>query len=1023
MKINGYNIKYGTTDLEDDYTPDVDVSLAPYGDRIIRDEETIDHVQSWSIVLFDDEIEDVTGMFEQSRIAHIDDDMGFKGFIFITSWKINWIKFLDNRKIASYDIDSYPLDKIPYLNMTYFSNYQDTDWDLIGPSIVTLIVDNLSKLSVEPDYYRDGFNNIGCFNDPDSRIYFKAEPNMIIDSMKLYDGPKRLYKDTKDYVTNNVYLTNGFLKVKILFNDVDNSLALYNSDGDEYLRIGDGVNNVTSNDVQINLNPYETKITINHTNYFIRHGSDFVELSNSPSVIEYPNKELVICTNADMNYGDRRSTTENPASFILDTQIGSNVPTQLIYENDPGFIHYTPSENHSFISVCTTKSTHPNDGFNEKTERNYICVSNDHPTLIGVGDMTELPTNTYNLLTLIQSYGGEGGSTTGVTSTGSATITPSTDYAYAGSYSFKVVTTGSNAGQGIKIGSSLTYFIPTVIGKTYNASMYVRGNGVLAYAFQEVDSSGNKLSAVTGETVTLSSTKWTRIDLTRTITSSNYAVLELSTISGQRVTFYADCLMVTQGSGLYPWVIGQSNGSAGLWTLMNDGQARNGRAQYKLSSQPGSRLHADLNVYTNLLKQNLQTGGDLTSNHATLNQSNGGEDGTVTGFEAAGNQTYINLLPLNVANGGEDGTVAGFVGGFNGGSITNNTNWSAMGTHSILVKSSGSTAREGVRSTTVMAVSASTQYGMQLKIKGTSGVVIDLYVYDQDWTNGILVKTFTLTGNVDTISGTFTTSAAATGMMWGVYTHSTISTSFNIDMLMVNQGAKAYPFVLPGTTGNTVSVENMGEKANAVKLMYLGDNSATASTMQTLADLGVTDVVKWFGSLENANYNTFKTNTELYLGMVEGTGLRLHACFAPFQKTDNTFIDPSSADFARFKSEVITNAQKICSETSIVGLSADDFIYPTAYYSSANDSTQSALLVEYATELNSAIHAGNENTIFSMATFDGYSAYASKLAPFVDWYMPEIYRYTKYDRSCFESLILLFICLCTSTPIQFLCIY
>ncbi|MCE7699807.1 MAG: hypothetical protein K8E24_013660, partial [Methanobacterium paludis] len=38
-----------------------------------------------------------------------------------------------------------------------------------------------------------------------------------------------------------------------------------------------------------------------------------------------------------------------------------------------------------------------------------------------------------------------------------------------------------------------------------------------------------------------------------------------------------------------------------------------------------------------------------------------------------------------------------------------------------------------------------------------------------------------------------------------------------------------------------------------------------------------------------------------------------------------------------------------------------------------------------------------ENTIFSMATFDGYSAYASKLAPFVDWYMPEIYRYTKYD--------------------------
>lgn len=375
MRINGYEVRYGVTNLDTSYSPDAQITKIPYKDRIISDEQTFDQTFSFELVLANEEIDAVTGMLQMSRIIHLDYST-LNGFFYVTGWEESWIKDMpqNNLRLVTYKVDGYYLGKSRYVNINYFSNYQRTDWPLECPSLVTLVSEDVDRINQTPDYLRFGHTGeVMVFKDPTSRIYFRALPSSLIDTMQLWDGEERLYKD-RDYYNSDddVYLINPLIKAKVNFED-PNSVITFSGFCDDYCSISHPSNDIDYTDIDFTLGVDESNIRIDFTNYRMRYGANFVEILKTPQEVGWVPKRFSISTNPNEEYGYMEPSTTNPCTMFMDRSIGSNSPTQLQYASDPGFIQWNPEDNVSTVSATSIQQIHPCDGFYADTERNYIA--------------------------------------------------------------------------------------------------------------------------------------------------------------------------------------------------------------------------------------------------------------------------------------------------------------------------------------------------------------------------------------------------------------------------------------------------------------------------------------------------------------------------------------------------------------------------------------------------------------------------------------------------------------------------
>ena len=152
--------------------------------------------------------------------------------------------------------------------------------------------------------------------------------------------------------------------------------------------------------------------------------------------------------------------------------------------------------------------------------------------------------NYRNLATLIQSNGGEDGTTTGSNGFNGATISSSTDWAAEGTHSTKVVCPGSIVGEGLS-----TPVTGLTIGQAYTAqrTLNVPLGAKMKLTF------GSSLKSFIG-----TGTKQT-VTVTMTATAATHYVQVATVTTPQAITFYSDMLMPEIGSVAHPWIPGQTS--------------------------------------------------------------------------------------------------------------------------------------------------------------------------------------------------------------------------------------------------------------------------------------------------------------------------------------------------------------------------------------------------------------------------------------------------------------------------------
>jgi predicted phage tail component-like protein len=130
--------------------------------------------------------------------------------------------------------------------------------------------------------------------------------------------------------------------------------------------------------------------------------------------------------------------------------------------------------------------------------------------------------------------------TTGFTvNNAGTTISSDTTEYWQGSRSFKTVCDGTLTVQG-----AITAVTPYVVpGKTYTASVYLKGTGIIDFGI------GSTFNA----DITLTST-WTRYSVTTTYTSGAWYILMLAN-NNTVATFYADGLQLEEGSVAKAWIL------------------------------------------------------------------------------------------------------------------------------------------------------------------------------------------------------------------------------------------------------------------------------------------------------------------------------------------------------------------------------------------------------------------------------------------------------------------------------------
>lgn len=127
--------------------------------------------------------------------------------------------------------------------------------------------------------------------------------------------------------------------------------------------------------------------------------------------------------------------------------------------------------------------------------------------------------------------------TSGVQGQG-ATVTSSTDWAFEGSRSFKVVTNGSIPYECLVAPS--TNMMPTQPGEKRYTSAWVKGSGTVYIQIDWRNSAGSRVGGVSGVATTLSSTPQLLSVSGTAPAGTVYATMKVATTTTQAITYYVD---------------------------------------------------------------------------------------------------------------------------------------------------------------------------------------------------------------------------------------------------------------------------------------------------------------------------------------------------------------------------------------------------------------------------------------------------------------------------------------------------
>lgn len=143
---------------------------------------------------------------------------------------------------------------------------------------------------------------------------------------------------------------------------------------------------------------------------------------------------------------------------------------------------------------------------------------------------------------------------TGFTTTASGTsLLRDTTTCWEGQASLKVTCDGNYTGQGFYT-SSVNVFA----GRTYTASVYLKGSGTVYLAIEERKADDTIIGSTVSSAITLTSS-WQRVSITRTFSNQGFkASFKVYTTSQQNIIFYADGLMINEGDTALEWRKGQS---------------------------------------------------------------------------------------------------------------------------------------------------------------------------------------------------------------------------------------------------------------------------------------------------------------------------------------------------------------------------------------------------------------------------------------------------------------------------------
>jgi len=180
MKINTYQLTYDPMGLSESYTPDFSEQQVPFGDNIVYDKHSVMVEYSFDMVLLNDEINDITGMLEQSRLCHMDFDE-MHGFFYVKKFDKTWVKMIDDVRIASYTVDGYYLGHRPYLKLSWFHNHHKTDYAVPVLNETLVPVDYVSRISQQASYELWGTDGgLYYFDSPPGKIKFKADDDIFM---------------------------------------------------------------------------------------------------------------------------------------------------------------------------------------------------------------------------------------------------------------------------------------------------------------------------------------------------------------------------------------------------------------------------------------------------------------------------------------------------------------------------------------------------------------------------------------------------------------------------------------------------------------------------------------------------------------------------------------------------------------------------------------------------------------------------------------------------------------------------
>lgn len=180
MKINTYQLTYDPMGLTESITPAYAEQQVPYGENIVYDKDSIITEYAFDMILVGDEINDVNGMLEQSRLCHMDFDE-MHGFFYVTKFDKSWVKMIDSLRVVSYTLSGYYLGHRPYLKLTWFRNHHKTDFNVPTLNETLIPADYVTRVSQWASYQLMGTDGlVNYYDSPPGKIKFKATDDIFM---------------------------------------------------------------------------------------------------------------------------------------------------------------------------------------------------------------------------------------------------------------------------------------------------------------------------------------------------------------------------------------------------------------------------------------------------------------------------------------------------------------------------------------------------------------------------------------------------------------------------------------------------------------------------------------------------------------------------------------------------------------------------------------------------------------------------------------------------------------------------